>query len=101
MRHLYTDNSLVLLEKRLSFPSLNMCLLCLHSTHQSEVGMKSHANESVYWPGMYASIHNVRANCMVSLNITTSQPWEPITLTPSPDRLFQLIVMDLFYDGDT
>ena len=32
-----------------------------------------------------------------ALSMALIQPWELITITPSPDLLFQLIVMDLFY----
>ena len=62
--------------------------------------MKANANESVYWPGMDASICSIRANCIVCSNITPSQPRESIILTQSPDWPFQQIVMDLFYVGD-
>ena len=62
--------------------------------------MKVCANESVYWPGMDASIHSIRANCMVCSNIAPSQPRKPIILTRSSDWPFQLIVMDLFHIGD-
>ena len=50
--------------------------------------MKAHANESVYWPGMDASIGSIRANCMVYSNITSSQPQEPMILRWSPDWPF-------------
>ena len=69
-------------------------LHCLHSAHKGVVEMKACANESVYWPGMDASIHSIRAN------ITSCQPQAPIILTRSPDWPSQQIVMDLFYIGD-
>ena len=59
--------------------------------------MKARANESVYWPGMNASIRNTRASCMFCTKIAPSQTKEPINLTQSPDWPFQQIVMDLFY----
>ena len=61
--------------------------------------MKTHANESVYWPGMEASVRNYRANHLVSSNSILSHPKEPIALTSSLERPFQRIVMDLFYVG--
>ena len=39
-------------------------LHCLHSTHQGVVGMKARANDLVYWPGMDATIHSIRTNCI-------------------------------------
>ena len=36
-------------------------LECLHSAHQGVQGMKSHAAESVFWPGISAAIHDMRA----------------------------------------
>lgn len=62
--------------------------------------MKACAKDSIYWPGMNASICNVGANCRVCFNIVLSQPQELITLTQSPDWPFQQIVMDLFHVGD-
>lgn len=62
--------------------------------------MKARANESVYWPGMDASIRSIRANCMVCSTMAPSQPREPIILTRSPEWPFQQIVMDIFYIGD-
>ena len=103
MRHcLSTDNGLVLLDRRIFIPKTQRrkVLHCLRSAHQGVVGMKARANELVYWPGMDALIHSIRANCMICSNITPSQPQEPIILTRSPDWPFQQIVMDHFYVRD-
>ena len=70
-------------------------LMSLHSTHQGVVGVKTCANDLVYWPGMNASIRNYRANCITCSSLTH----EPIQMTPTPEWLFQQIVMDLFYVG--
>ena len=61
VRHrLIVDDGLVLLDHRIVIPTSHRAnvLRSLHSTHQGEVGMKACANESVYWPGMIASIRN-------------------------------------------
>ena len=103
VRHrLSTDNGLVLLDRRIVIPKTQRkkILHCLHSAHQGVVGMKARANESVYWPGMDASIRSIRANCMTCSTIAPSQPRETIILTRSPDWPFQQIVMDIFYVGD-
>ena len=80
-------------------PLRKKILHCLHSAHQGVDGMKARANDSVYWPGMNASIRNFRANCSICTTIAPSQPREPITMTPSPEWPFQQIVMDIFHVG--
>ena len=100
VRHcLSMDDGLVLLDHRIVIPTSQCANVqrSLHPTHQGEVGMKARANESVYWPGMNASIRNPRVSCMFCSKIAPSQTKEPINLTQSPDRPFQQIVMDLFY----
>ena len=64
--HLSVDDGLVLLYHRIVIPTYQRAnvLRSLHSAHQGEVGMKARANESVYWPGMNASICNTRASCI-------------------------------------
>ena len=67
VRHrLRVDDGLVLLDHWVVIPtSLSANVLrSLHSVNQGEVGMKARANESVYWPGMNASIRNTRASCL-------------------------------------
>ena len=72
-------------------------LCCLHSAHQSVHGIKTCANNSIFWPGMNASIWNFKANCSIWVTIAPSQPQEPITITPSSEWLFKQKVMNLFY----
>ena len=102
VRHrLSTDRGLVLMDRRIVIPKplRKKTLHCLHSAHQGVDGMKARANDSVYWPGMNASIRNFRANCSICTTIAPSQPREPITMTPSPEWPFQQIVMDIFHVG--
>ena len=96
-QHLSVDNGLELQDQRIGIPTSQCAkaLWSLHSAHQGEVGMKARANESVYWPGMNASIRNTRACCTYCSMIAPSQPKEPIKFTPSPDWPFQQIIMDL------
>lgn len=84
---------LVLIGRRFVLPKYlrGKVLCCLYSAHQVMDGMKAHANDSVFWPGMNASIWNFKANCLVCENIAPSQHQEPITITPSPDWSFQQI----------
>ena len=53
-------------------PLRKKILHCLHSAHQGVDGMKARANDSVYWPGMNASIWNFRANCSFCTTQLTS-----------------------------
>lgn len=102
VRHrLSADSGLVLLDRRIVVPvSLRKRVLrCLHSAHQGVVGMKSRANETVYWPGMDASIRNHRESCDTCNRVAPSQPREPIVLSKSPEWPFQKIALDLFYVG--
>ena len=46
---------------------------------------KACVTDSVYWPGMNASIHTFRFNCLMWLSMALSQSWKPISITPSPD----------------
>ena len=59
--------------------------------------MKARANETVYWPGMDASIRNHRESCHTCVRVAPSQLREPLVLTKSPDWPFQKIVMDIFF----
>ena len=102
VRHrLAVDRGLILLDRRIVIPTSlqKRVLRCLHSAHQGVVGMKARANETVYWPGMDASIRNHRASCVACTKVAPSLPREPILLSPSPEWPFQQIVMDLFYVG--
>ena len=96
-----TERDLILMDRRIVVPkSLRGKLLCcLHSAHQGIEGMKACANDSVYWPGMNASIRNFWASCSTCATITPSQPWEPITITPALEWPFQQIVMGIFHIG--
>ena len=99
--HLSNDNGLILLDWRIVIPTSQHknILKSLHSAHQGVVGRKTHANESVYRPGMNASIGNYRNNCITCSRNAPSQQHEPIQMTPTPEWPFQQIVMDLFYVG--
>ena len=53
--------------------------------------MKTRANESVYWPGMNASICNYRNNCVTCSRNAPSLPHEPIQMTPTSVGWFSLL----------
>ena len=88
--HLSNDNGLILLDWRIVIPTFQCknILKSLHSAHQGVVGMKMCANESVYWPGMNASICNYRDNCITCSRNAPSLPHEPIQMKPTLEWFF-------------
>ena len=95
---LSTDNGVVLLDSRIVIPIAlrRRVLKCLHMAHQGCTGMESRAQASVYWPGMNASIRQVREVCRTCTIRAPSQSREPLMLSPVPDWPFQNICMDMF-----
>ena len=89
---------IALMDKRIVVPLLlrKIVLDNLHSANQGVTGMKFRANQSVYWPGLDASIRNHRAVCMDCIKHAPSNPPEPLILTPSPDYPFQQVCADYF-----
>ena len=84
VRHrLSNDKGLVLMDRRIVIPKplRKKILHCLHSAHQGVDGMRARANDSIYWPGMNASIRNFRANCSFCTTIAPSQPQCTTTIT--------------------
>ena len=99
VRHrLSTSDGLAMIGRRIVIPVKlrKRVLRCLHAAHQGVVGMRSRANETVYWPGMDACIRNHRDTCGTCSRIAPSQPREPLVLSETPEWPFQKIVMDLF-----
>lgn len=95
---LTTDKGIALLDRRIVVPLVHRkrILKCLHLAHQGVTGMQSRAQNSVYWPGMNASIRQCREMCRVCTARAPSQSREPLVLTPTPDWPFQNICMDMF-----
>ena len=89
---------IALMDKRIVVPVLlrKVILDNLHSANQGVTGMKFRANQSVYWPGLDASIRNHRAVCLDCIKHAPSNPPEPIVITPSPDYPFQQVCADYF-----
>ena len=93
---LSTDGGLVLKDGRIAVPKFlwKKVLCCLHLAHQGVVCMKARANDSVYWPGINASVRI----CIACSSIASIQLWEPVIITQSTDWPFQQILMN-FYVG--
>ena len=87
---LSNDNGLILLDRRTVIPTSQRkkILKSLHLANQGVVGMKMHANESVYWPGMNASICNYRDNSITCSRNAPNLPHELIYMTPPPEWPF-------------
>ena len=58
--------------------------------------LRQRTKDSVYWPGMKASIQKFKANGSIYANIVTSQSQEQIIIILSLELPFQQIVIDLF-----
>ena len=58
--------------------------------------MKARANETIYWPGMDATIKQYKETCSYCLTHAPSYQKEPLVVTPSPEFPFQMICMDYF-----
>ena len=99
VRHrLTTSDGLALMGDRLVIPLhyQRQILRALHSAHQGVTSMQARANQTVYWPGMNASIRNFKAGCTTCSNIAPSQSKETINLSPPPQWPFQQICIDYF-----
>ena len=94
-------DSVALLDQRLVIPrSLRSVILNnLHSANQGVTGMRFHANQCVYWPGLDSSIQKHRAMCHDCIRNAPSQPPEPLILTPSPTYPFEPVCADYFHIG--
>lgn len=71
----------------------------LHSAHQGVQGMKSRAAETIFWPGISASIKDVRARCRTCNTIAPSQPAEPPITAEPPQYPFEQVCVDYFELG--
>ena len=71
-------------------------LATLHSGHQGVTGMWARASTSVWWPGMWDDISQVRSRCRECDTNTPSQPKEPPVPMPEVLYPFQQVCMDYF-----
>ena len=68
----------------------------LNFTHQGVNGMMANARQRLFWPGLDASIRQMRAQCRKCNIIAPSQPREPLMPPSNPEFPFQKTVTDLF-----
>ena len=75
-------------------------LKIIHASHLGIVKCKSRGRESLYWPGMAASIEDTVAKCSVCAKYTHSNHREPLIQTETPERPWQIVSTDIFeYKG--
>ena len=100
--NIWIQDDIVMFKDRVVIPSKlrERCLQQLHSAHQGVEGMKSRANESIYWPGINADIQRKRNGCSTCNTIAPSQAREPLQMIAPPDYPFQHICMDAFQMGN-
>lgn len=73
----------------------------LHSAHQGTSGMHLRAEGLVFWPGITADIHNMRAQCELCCRNAPSQPHLPPSENPDiPSTPFESIFADFFDVSD-
>ena len=72
-------------------------LVSIHGAHQSVGKMYDRAMQSIYWPGLYRDLEELRESCVECTKAAPSQPNLPPHQPASPDYPFQMIAAD-FYD---
>ena len=99
---LYSVDGVVIYKKRIVIPPIlrNEVLLALHAAHQGVTSMTSHAEASVFWPGITSAIATTRARCENCNRIAASQPNAPPFQPVLSMYPFQCICADFFtYKG--
>ena len=71
-------------------------LQALHSAHQGVSGMRSQAQETVFWPGMSRDIEEVHSKCPTCCRMAPWQPRLPPGEAIPPTYPFQAIAADYF-----
>ena len=96
--NLWVEDNLVMFKNRIVIPQAlrQQVLKSLHSAHQGVEGMRARATECVYWPGINASIAQVRENCRYCDSIAPSQPRQPLQPLPPSTYPFQYVCADFF-----
>ena len=97
--HLYTVDGVILYKSCIVIPpSLRQHVLTvLHSAHQGVTSVKTHADSTVFWPGITLAVIALRETCNHCTRIAPSQPSAPPSPTVPPAHLFQCICADFFH----
>ena len=94
-------DGVIMLGQRMIIPTelRTTVLQALHGAHQGVSGMKSRAQDSVFWPGISLAIDQVRGQCAICCQMAPSQPHLPPTTPTAPTYPFQRIAADYFALG--
>ena len=71
----------------------------LHAANQGASSMIANARSHFFWPGLDASVRQLRAQCKQCNEQAPSQSSEPLILTPPPEYPFEKTVADIFNLG--
>ena len=95
---LYVSDGVVMFDDRVVVPpSLRRTVLDnLHAAHQGTSSMEIRARAIIFWPGITADIHAVRAACTVCNRNAPSQPSLPATISSPPSTPFASVYADFF-----
>ena len=96
--HLWIASDIIMFKDRIVVPPQlrQQVLMLLHSAHQGTEGMRARAATAVYWPGINASIAQMRQNCKFCNSIAPSQPRQPLQPLPPSEYPFHYICADAF-----
>ena len=74
----------------------------IHSSHLGIVKCKSHARESLFWPGMSTQIEELISKCATCVTESKKNPIEPLMETETADRPYAIVSADLMdFQGHT
>jgi len=68
----------------------------IHVAHQGVQACLQRARESVFWPGLTAEIQDMVSGCETCQRVNVAQPTEPMMLTETPTRPWEVISCDHF-----
>ena len=97
--HLYSVDSVILYKDRIvTPPSLRQHVLSvLHSAHQGVTSMISHAETTLFWPGITPAITALRTHCYHCNRMAPSQPSAPPCPSVPPAYPLQCVCTDFFH----
>ena len=96
-QHFVSDGAILFEDSVVVPPSLRRTVLDnLHAAHQGVSSMELRARAIVFWPGITANIHAIRATCADCNRNAPSQSALPTTHTSPPSTPFESIYADYF-----
>jgi hypothetical protein len=95
---LYISDGAILFEDRVVIPPALRRIVMdnLHAAHQGVTAMENRARAIVFWPGITADIHAIRAACSDCNRNAPSLPSLPAASTSPPSTPFESLYADYF-----